>query len=85
MSPRVTLDPGLDSEKSLAMMDPILPDPRTMTFMGFDRGLMWWFGFFTVSMSGGNYLRLDAASFMRVGFGHRSIRLRSQCGEEPDG
>ncbi len=63
MSPRVTWDPGLDSEKSLAMMDPILPDPRTMTFMGFDLGLMWWFGFFTVSMSGGNYLRRDARFF----------------------
>jgi hypothetical protein len=56
-----------------------------MTFMGFDLGLMWWFGFFTVSMYGGNYLRLDAAPFVRVGFGYRSIRVRSQCGEKPDG
>ena len=61
MSPRVTLAPGLDSEKSLAMMDPIFPDPRTMTFMDFDLGLMWWLRVFHSFPVWGNYLRLDAA------------------------
>ena len=65
MSPRVTLAPGLDSEKSLAMMDPIFPDPRTMTFMGFNLGLLWWLRVFHSFPVWGNYFSFQCSFFER--------------------